>query len=261
MLPHLDRLKAYLDSFRPLPPSVVAELKSRFDVRFTFNSNAIEGNTLTQSETAMILESGITIAGHPMKEHLEAIGHAQAIDYLETLAAAPISDREIRELHSLILRSIDLRNAGTYRSIDVRASGTDYQYPSHFQVRELMTEFDHWLQAESALHPIRRAAEAHLRLVAIHPFIDGNGRTARLLMNLLLMRAGYSIAIIPNTQREAYIDSLVAAQTCDSPEMFCRMVAIAVQDTLIESIAVASTALDCGVSGAAFFEWVETQMN
>jgi Fic family protein len=245
----------------PCRPSVVAELKSRFDVRFTYNSNAIEGNTLTQNETEMVVRSGITIAGHPLVEHLEAIGHAQAIDYLEALAGeAAMSEREIRELHSLILRSIDPRNAGVYRSIDVKAAGTDYEYPSHFLVRELMAGFHQWLQASNNLHPIERAAQAHLEFVAIHPFADGNGRTARLLMNLLLLRAGYSIAIIANTQRQAYIDAIVLHQTGGESEAFTRLVAQSVQETMIESLAVASTALECRDRGAAFYDWVATKI-
>ncbi|NEQ26866.1 MAG: Fic family protein [Microcoleus sp. SIO2G3] len=259
---HLDRLKLRLDSFRPLPPPVVAELRSRFDVQFTYNSNAIEGNTLTQSETEMVIRSGITIQGHPLNEHLEAIGHAQAIDYLEELAGGEsIGEREIRELHSLMLRSIDPRTAGVYRSIDVKAAGTNYEYPSHFLVRELMAGFHQWLQVSDNLHPIKRAAQAHLEFVAIHPFVDGNGRTARLLMNLLLLRAGYPIAIIANTQREAYIDAIVRHQTGGGSEWFTRLVAQSVQETLIESIAVASTALECRDRGAAFYDWVATKIN
>ena len=259
---HLDRLKSLLNSFRPLPPPVVAELRSRFDVQFTYNSNAIEGNTLTQSETEMVIRSGITIQGHPLNEHLEAIGHAQAIDYLEALAGEEaIGEREIRELHGLMLRSIDPRNAGVYRSIDVKAAGTNYEYPSHFLVRELMAGFHQWLQASGNLHPVERAAQAHLEFVAIHPFADGNGRTARLLMNLLLLRAGYPIAIIANTQREAYIDAIVTHQTGGGSEFFTRLVALAVQETMIESIAVASTALECRDRGAAFYDWVATKIN
>lgn len=259
---HLDRLKAWLDSFRPLPLPVVAELRSRFDVQFTYHSNAIEGNTLTLNETEMVVRSGLTIAGHPLVEHLEAIGHAQAIDYLDTLAGEEaMGEREIRDLHSLILRSIDSRSAGVYRSIDVKAAGTDHEYPSHFLVRELMAGFHQWLQASGNLHPIERAARAHLEFVAIHPFSDGNGRTARLLMNLLLLRAGYSIAIIANTQREAYIDAIVLHQTGGGSDAFTRLVALAVQETMIESIAVASTALECRDRGVAFYDWVATQIN
>lgn len=262
LIAHLDRLKLMLDSFRPLPPTVVAELRSRFDVQFTYNSNAIEGNTLTLSETEMVIRSGITIQGHPLVEHLEAISHAQAIDYLEALAGEEaLGEREIRELHGLILRSIDPRRAGVYRSIDVKAAGTNYEYPSHFLVRELMAGFHQWLQVSDNLHPIERAAQAHLEFVAIHPFSDGNGRTARLLMNLLLLRAEYPIAIIANTQREAYLDAIVLHQTGGSSEEFTRLVARSVQETLIESIAVASTALECRDRGAAFYDWVATKID
>lgn len=215
-LAQLDQLKRWLDSFRPLPPAILEELKQRYDVRFTYNSNAIEGNTLTQNETELVLSKGITIGGKTLAEHLEVIGHEEAINYIETLAQAraPIGEWEIRQIHNLILRKISPTEAGQYRQLDVKAAGTEYVYPPHYQLPELMNEFVGWLVAEATnLHPVVAATEAHYRFVSIHPFRDGNGRTGQLLMNLLLMRAGFPIAIIANQQRQAYIEALVQGQS------------------------------------------------
>lgn len=224
-LEELDTLKSWLDSFRPLPPGVAAELQKFYTVNLTYHSNAIEGNTLTQSETELVLSHGITIGGKSLVEHLEVIGHRDAMAYMEVLAQneVAIGEREIKELHSLILLPIASTSvststsveAGAYRTLDVRAAGTGYVYPPHYQVRELMDVFASWLASEAAkdLHPVAFASEAHYRLVTIHPFRDGNGRTARLLMNLCLLRAGYPITVIDNAQRALYISALAWAQS------------------------------------------------
>ncbi|WP_242541863.1 Fic family protein [Leptolyngbya sp. Cla-17] len=257
-LAHLDRLKAWLDLFRPLDRSIVAELKQRYDVRFTYNSNAIEGNTLSLRETALVLEQGITIGGKSLKEHLEVIGHGQAINYIESfsVADAVITEWELRQVHSLILRTIDPETAGRFRLLDVRAAGTESVYLPHYQVDKLMADFVEWLNSQNAkaLHPIVYAAEAHLRLVTVHPFQDGNGRTARLLMNLLLIRAGFLIGVIANEQRIDYINAIVAAQTGEGGEALTHLVANASQDSLIETLSVVSTAASSNGKGEGFFE-------
>ena len=198
-LAQIDQLKAWLDSFRPLSPAVLSELKQRFDVRFTYDSNAIEGNTLSLSETELILTRGITVGGKTLEEHLEVIGHKEAIDYIEALSRsdARIGEWEIRQIHSLVIRKIAPTEAGKYRQLDVKAAGTEHVYPPHYLLSELMAEFVQWLNESGAqLHPVVFATEAHYRFVSIHPFVDGNGRTGRLLMNLLLLRAGYPIVSI-----------------------------------------------------------------
>lgn len=246
-LEELDKLKIQIDSFRPFPPVVVAELKKFYDVRFTYNSNAIEGNTLTQSETEMVLEHGITVGGKTLAEHLEVIGHKEAIDYVEELAGQyiAIGDREIKDLHSLIMRGINRNEAGRYRMLDVRAAGTEHVYPSHFRLSELMEDFVEWLNSADAakLHAVERATEAHYRFVSIHPFRDGNGRVGRLLMNLLLLRSGYPIAVITNELRKQYIDALVHAQEYqDDASRLLDMVADASRDSLKEYLRILSTA-------------------
>jgi Fic family protein len=242
----LDRLKAWLDAFRPLPAAVVQELRQRYRVRFTYHSNALEGNTLSQSETELVLTTGITIGGKTLGEHLEVIGHSDAIAYVETLAQgnAPIAESDLRQIHNLILRRIAPDEAGRYRSLDVQAAGTGYRYPPHYQIPELMAEFASWLNSPGAQahHPVLYAAEAHHRFVSIHPFRDGNGRTGRLLMNLLLLRVGYPIVIIPNEQRQQYIEALVQGQQLGDWEGFYQLAIAATETALVDLLGVLATA-------------------
>jgi Fic family protein len=254
----VDQLKVWLDSFRPLPPIVVAELKKVYDVRFTYNSNAIEGNTLTQSETALVLENGITIGGKTLREHLEVIGHKDAIDYIEQLAqnSTAIREWEIKQIHNLILRAIAPGEAGRYRQLDVKAAGTEYVYPPHYLLNDLISEFIIWLNSEetAALHPIKFAAEAHLRFVSIHPFRDGNGRTGRLLMNLLLLRTGYPIAVISQKFRKAYIDAIVEGQQQKNFSPLLTLLLDAVQQAFVEMLHIISTAQDSRGKGLPFYK-------
>ncbi|MCU0569971.1 MAG: Fic family protein [Oculatellaceae cyanobacterium Prado106] len=257
-LQQIDRLKFWLDAFRPLPPVLVAELKKLYDVKFTYNSNAIEGNTLTQSETELVLNTGITIGGKTLSEHLEVVGHKEAIDYIETLAQseAQVGEWEIKQIHSLILRAIAPEEAGRYRQLDVQAAGTGYRYPPHYLLTDLMQEFGQWLNSAEAkaLHPLVYAAEAHLRFVAIHPFRDGNGRTGRLLMNLLLLRSGYPIVIIANQVRKAYIDAIVVNQQNSSADFFLDLILDSAQVSLIETLQIVVTASSSRGQGLPFYE-------
>ena len=253
----VDKLKGWLDSFRPFSPIVVAELKKLYDVRLTYNSNAIEGNTLTQRETALVLESGITIGGKTLREHLEVVGHKDAIDYIETLAQpeTEVEEWEIKQIHSLILRAIAPEEAGRYRQLDVKAAGTEYVYPPHYLLNDLMQEFTAWLKAASkTLHPLEYAAEAHLRFVSIHPFRDGNGRTGRLLMNLLLLQAGYPIVVISNQVRKAYIDAIVNAQQEGESGQLLNLIVDSAQSSLIETLQILATASDSRGRGLTFYQ-------
>ena len=215
-LQELSRKKALLDQYRPLPPELVKNLEDWFRVELTYTSNAIEGNTLTRRETALVLEKGLTVGGKSLREHLEASNHAAAIDWVrERIRQIPetLGEREILEIHAMILKGNDDANAGRYRNIAVRISGSTVVLPNPAKVPDLMAAFATWLAGSGDLHPVALAAEAHYRLVTIHPFIDGNGRTARLLMNLLLMMAGYPPAIIQKRERLAYLAALAKAQT------------------------------------------------
>ena len=206
----LDALKSKLDAHRPLAPELVRNLREDMVLKYTYHSNAIEGNTLTLMETKVVLEEGVTIGGKPLRHHLEAINHADAITYLEGLVHenVPIDERILKELHQLVLRGID-KEAGRYRSCNVIISGAGHTPPDHLHVRERMRRFFDWYHGEATkLHPVERAAKLHADLVIIHPFRDGNGRTSRLVMNLELMRAGFPTVIIPVEDRAEYYENL-----------------------------------------------------
>ena len=227
MFDQLDHLKSRLDALRPLPVSVVRNLHEDLVVRWTYHSNAIEGNTLTLQETKVVLE-GITIGGRSLREHLEAINHREAILFLETLVQEDETLREtdIKGLHSLILRGIDDNNAGIYRNLNVRISGARHMPPDFLQVPELMHAFATWYQAEAAaLHPIERAARVHSDFVKIHPFVDGNGRTSRLLMNLELLKSGFPPVVLPVERRLAYYEALDRAHVDEDFQPFVSLIA------------------------------------
>ncbi len=157
-----------------------------FRVELTYTSNAIEGNTLTRRETALVVEKGLTVGGKSLIEHLEATNHAHALDWVReqvTRQSANLKKEDILHIHDVILKGIDDANAGHYRSVPVRISGSSVVLPNPIKVSDLMQDFAQWLANEQGLHPVELVAEAHYRLVTIHPFVDGNGRSARLLMN------------------------------------------------------------------------------
>ncbi len=211
----LNSKKHELDSIRPLPPALVRNLEEWFRVELTYTSNAIEGNTLTRRETAIVIEKGLTVGGKSLKEHLEAINHAKALDIVRELVSKKnrnLSEADILRIHEMVLSGIDDSNAGRYRDVAVRISGSSVVLPNFRKVPVLMEEFAAWLKGQKNLHPAALASEAHYRLVTIHPFVDGNGRTARLLMNLILMMHGYPPAIIRPRDRLAYISGLESGQ-------------------------------------------------
>ncbi len=229
----LDRLKVILDEHRPLPPEAVKNLREELILRWTYNSNAIEGNTLTLQETKVALE-GITIGGKTMREHFEAINHKEAILYVESLMQENkgLSEWEIKSIHALVLKNIDHENAGKYRSINVLISGAQHRPCDHFQVSEKMEKFIDWYNTDGQiLHPIERAARVHADFVGIHPFIDGNGRTSRLLMNLELMKSGFPPVIIRVENRLDYYKALDTAHTSGNYDPFINLVAQAAQES------------------------------
>lgn len=218
LLFRLTQKKAQLDALRPLPAGAVSRLNQQLAVEWTYNSNAIEGSTLTLRETQLILETGLTIGGKSLREHLEVVNHQQAIDYVENLITndEPVTPFHVRQIHHLVLTRIDDESAGQYRNLPVRIAGSAHQPPDAWEVSRLMGGWGDWLNGPAlALHPIERAAVAHHRLVVIHPFLDGNGRTARLVMNLLLMRDGYPPTVILRVNRRQYYNVLARADTHD----------------------------------------------
>ena len=190
------------------------------------------GVTLTLRETKVVLE-GITVGGKPLKDHLEAVNHRDAILLLEDFVqkAEPLSEWMIKSLHHLILKGLDDENAGRYRTVNVRIAGASHLPPDQVMVPELMERFIAWYRDEAmALHPVERAARVHSDFVKIHPFVDGNGRTSRLLMNLELMKAGYPAAVLPVERRLAYYEALDADHAKGRREPFVALIAEVVRE-------------------------------
>lgn len=215
LLTRIEEKKAKLDSLRPLPAAAVSRLKDQFTVEWIYNSNAIEGSTLTLRETQLILETGMTIGGKSLREHFEVINHKDAIEYMESLAnqGEPITFH-VRQIHKLVLSQIDDENAGQYRKTQVRIVGAQHVPPESWDIPHRMADWENWLKdSEKKIHPVELAALAHHRLTEIHPFIDGNGRTARLVMNLILFRHGYPPAIILRVNRKQYYGVLMQADS------------------------------------------------
>lgn len=212
----LQAKKQRLDRYKPLQNELIKNLEEWFRIELTYTSNAIEGNTLTRQETAMVVDEGLTVSGKSLTEHQEAINHAQAYDLIQTLVdkkRQELTAGDILNIHSIILSKIDDTNKGRYRNVVVRLRGSETILPNPLKVPKLMDEFIKWLQSDNSNHPVKIAIDAHFKLVSIHPFVDGNGRTARLLMNLLLMQAGYPPAIVRKEDRSVYINSLEKGQT------------------------------------------------
>lgn len=208
-----DELKKELDAFRPFSPETLHSLHEYYRVGLTYASNALEGNSLTESETKIVIEEGLTVQGKPLRDVYEAIGHAEAYDYLEKVAVdKTIEIADSLKLHELFYRRIDPDQAGKFRQQKVFISGSHYPLPHPEELPTLMEKLVQWLaDNELKLHPVKLAAELHRRFVFIHPFVDGNGRVARLLMNLMLMRHGYFITVIPPILRTEYISLLEKA--------------------------------------------------
>ncbi len=213
LLERLDAKKRQLDALRPLPGLAVQRLKEQILVEWIYNSNAIEGSTITLHETKLILETGLTIGGKSLREHFEVINHRDAIAYVEALvdSVEPLAPYHVRQIHRLVLSRIDDEAAGSYRKTQVLIAGAAHTPPEPWLVPQQMDELGQWLVENQGQHPVELAAQAHHRLVAIHPFVDGNGRTARLVMNLLLMRQGYPPTVILRANRKQYYRVLAEA--------------------------------------------------
>lgn len=219
----LIKKKEELDKYRPLPPELVKNLEEWLDVELTYTSNAIEGNTLSRMETALVIEKGITVEGKSLQEHLEAINHKKALEYIRELAKKGhqfIEEKDILYIHGLILKGINDQWAGRYRQVLVRISGSNVELPDYIKVPSLMKDFMRWLQSIQGEHPVKIAVDAHYKLVSIHPWIDGNGRTSRLLMDLILIQHGYPPAIIRKEERRRYLSSIEEAQLGGSLQKF-----------------------------------------
>jgi len=209
MLERISSKKIALDRLRPLPSIALKSIKESLTLEWTYNSNSIEGNTLTLVETKLIIEEGITIKGKSLREHFEAVNHQVAIEMIESLVDKNhlLNVHDILIVNGVVLQNIEKEYAGRYRTSGVRISGANFVPPNALKIDDLMTELINWVN-EYPIDIVIKAAIFHHRFVWIHPFFDGNGRTARLIFNLLLMQAGFPPAIILKNDRKKYYDAL-----------------------------------------------------
>lgn len=232
----IDKKKKQLQKLRPLPTTAVKKLQGQFEIEMTYNSNAIEGNSLTLKETYLVINEGITIKGKPLKDHLEAKDHHEALEMVYELvdhkSQPTFSEHLIRSLHQLVVKKTDEEIAGKYRNTNVFIAGSDHVPPDAIQIPSEMKNLLTWYsKKQKKMHPIELSAIFHHKLVHIHPFIDGNGRTARLVMNILLLRAGYPLAVILKNDRKKYYRSLQLADKGDL-SLLARFISQAVERSL-----------------------------
>lgn len=215
----IDSYKLEIDKHRPFEGNMLKQIKAYYRIGLTYTSNALEGNTLTESETKVLLEDGLTVGGKPLKDTFEALGHAKAYDFMFSLLnSRKITGQDILTMHKMFYQDIDEAKAGKYRQQPVIITGSKFPVTKPSAIADEMNSFIRWLEeAADKYHPVEFAALAHKKFVFIHPFIDGNGRLARLIMNTILIQNGYIPAIIPPVLRQEYITLLEKAHTDDQP--------------------------------------------
>ncbi|MEY4572634.1 MAG: hypothetical protein RLZ10_1877 [Bacteroidota bacterium] len=237
----IDTLKQKWVGSKPLDQIQLKKMEEYFHTSYTYESNRIEGNTLTLQETHLVINDGITIGGRSMNEHLEAINHKEAIELIYDLVQnmTPFNAFRIKQLHQLILKGVDSKNAGKYRTVPVRISGSTHLPPEPFLIEKMMEDYFLFYETQkSNLHPVILAAEMHERLVSIHPFIDGNGRTSRLVMNLILLQNGFTIANLKGSleNRMKYYKALEKVQINHENDEFYQLIIENVKESLQEHI-------------------------
>jgi len=218
ILKRIEEKKRKIDKMRPLPKAVLSHLQEYISLEWTYNSNAIEGNSLTLRETQLVLQQGITIKGKSLREHFEAKNHDKAILYLEKIITPKykLKEVDVLDIHALVLDGIEEEFKGRYRNGQVRILGANFVPPNALKISNLMGEFIEWVNKNpEKLDHVTLVSRIHHKFVWIHPFFDGNGRTGRLLMNLLLMRQGYPPAVILMNDRKKYYDALNRANKGD----------------------------------------------
>ncbi|MDE1974998.1 MAG: Fic family protein [Patescibacteria group bacterium] len=235
-LDKIDLLKSEMDKLGVIDPAQQKNIDDWYRVELAYTSNALEGSTLSRQETAQVIEKDISVEGKSLKELIEAKNHAEASDFVlrfirDNKTRQAIDLKTILDIHGMILAKIDEPNAGRLRTFPVRVTGSTSIMPNSAKVPELMEALISWLH-EDHVHPVAKAVDAHYRLVSIHPFSDGNGRTARLLMNAILMQNGFSPLVIPKEARKGYVTSLEKAQTKQDTEDYY----VFMLDRMIESM-------------------------
>lgn len=241
LLTEIDELQQKWASHRPMNSTQMRKLSEYFRTQYTHESNQIEGNTLSLRETHLVINEGITISGKSLVEHLEAINHSEAVDFIIALVdnKEDLTKRTLLELHRLILKSIDNEYAGRYRDVPVRISGSQHIPPQPYLIEKMMEDyFLYYERNKHSLHPVILAAEMHERLVSIHPFIDGNGRTSRLVMNLILIKNGFTIASLKgdDVSRQLYYSALEDVQINNKPTPFYGLIIDRVRFSLTEHL-------------------------
>jgi len=223
----LDANKTAIDHIRPFEGEYLRQLREYYRIGLTWTSNAIEVNSLTEMETKILLEDGLTVGGKPLRDTLEAVGHSLAYDYMfSLLGERRITVKDVQHLHRMFFKSIDDDCAGVWRKINIIVTGTDYEFPAPDKLDELMYKLGKWIQNErDSMHPVRFASMLHLKFVTVHPYVDGNGRVARLLMNAALIQDGYMLAIVPPVLRQEYMTAVRDYQLKGNAEPFCDFIA------------------------------------
>jgi Fic family protein len=236
ILMEIDELQMEINKFKPLDEHLIKLIKDYYRIGLAYTSNALEGNSLTESETKVVIEEGLTIGGKPLKDHFEALGHSEAYDIIFQISKSKkIKESNIKEIHSLFYYRIDKKDAGQYRKIRTFISGSKYPLPLPERIPELMKKFmKDLIELRKKYHPVEFASLTHKDFVFIHPFIDGNGRVARLLMNLILLQEGYNIAMIPPIVRHEYISALEKAHINDKD--FMMLIARMVKETQLDHL-------------------------
>ncbi len=225
LLQKAEEFRDKIIALRPFPEETLKSLREYYRIGLTYSSNALEGNSLTESETKVVIEDGLTIEGKPLRDIYEAVGHAHAYDYIHTLSASkPLEEADILELHRLFYEKIDGEKAGHYRTVPVFISGSKYAVSPPAKIEDDIRKFIKWFNDNEHKIPTPEfAALAHQKFVFIHPFIDGNGRVARLILNLALIRGEYTIALIPAILRHEYVQSLEISHK--NPNVFVDFIA------------------------------------
>jgi Fic family protein len=241
LLVTLSELQQQWQAQKPLESSQLQKLQSYFNLAYTYESNRIEGNTLSLQETNLVVNEGITIGGKTLQEHLEAINHQEAIHFIEQLVVnlQTFNKSVLLQLHRLILMGIDTKNAGVFRTVEVRISGSKHLPPSLLLLNDLMDGyFEFYELNKRTMHPVLLAAEMHERLVTIHPFIDGNGRTARLVMNLILLQNGYTLVNIKGNlkNRLKYYQALEQVQLNHEHTEFYKLILSSAEKSLLQHL-------------------------